>query len=272
VIQDGVWLRKLDANTVPNAPLADVQKALTDAFQPADILSIPFSPIVVNTGSKLVLLDCGVGGRFLPTTGTYEQNLAAAGIDPATVDLIVISHFHPDHINGIWTKDDKLQFPNAEVMVPAPEWAYWMDDARQSSPPEPLKGLFANCKRVFGPIAGKVTRYEPGKEVAPGITSVAAFGHTPGHTCFQISSGNHTLFHIQDAVGNPAVFARYPEWQYNSDSDRVMGVETRKKLLDRLAADKTRIQAMHFPFPGTGYIVKEGNGYRFESIGWTHLL
>jgi glyoxylase-like metal-dependent hydrolase (beta-lactamase superfamily II) len=272
VIQDGVWLRKLEASTVPNVAVADVQRALTEAFQPADVVSIPFSPIVVNTGSKLVMLDTSVGGRFVPTTGTHMENFLAAGLDPKAVDLIVVSHFHPDHVNGIWTKDDKIAFPNAEIMVPAQEWAYWMDDARQSSPPEPLKGLFANNKRVFAPIANKVTRFEPGKEVAPGITSLPAFGHTPGHCAFVIASGNDSILHIQDSVGNPALFARYPEWQYGSDMDRAMAVDTRKKLLDRAAADKQRIQAMHFPFPGTGYIVREGTGYRFQPAAWTHLL
>jgi glyoxylase-like metal-dependent hydrolase (beta-lactamase superfamily II) len=272
VVNDGIWLRKLEAGTVPNAPLADVQRALSEAFQPNDVVQIPFSPIVVNTGAKLVMLDTSVGGRFVPTSGTHMENFLAAGLDPNAVDLIVISHFHPDHINGIWTKDDKIAFPNAEIAVPAQEWAYWMDEARQGNPPEPLKGLFANCKRVFGPIASKVTRYEPGKEVAPGITSLATFGHTLGHTGFIIASGGQTLLHLQDSVGNPALFARYPEWHYAADMDKPLAVETRKKLLDRAAADKMRIQAMHFPFPGTGYIVREGTGYRFQPAAWSHML
>jgi glyoxylase-like metal-dependent hydrolase (beta-lactamase superfamily II) len=90
------------------------------------------------------------------------DNLAAAGIDPKAVDLIVISHLHPDHINGIWTKDNQIAFPNGEITVPEPEWAFWMDEARANNAPDPLKGNYANCKRVFGPIADKLTRYQPG--------------------------------------------------------------------------------------------------------------
>ena len=272
VINDGVWLRKLEESTIQGAPFAEVQRVLAEGFQPAGILPIPFSPYVVNTGSKLVLIDIGTGGRFVPTSGGYLENFAAAGFDPKQVDSVVISHFHPDHINGIWTKDDQIAFPNAEITVPAPEWAFWMDDAKMAAAPEAMKGLFANCRRVFGPIASKVTRYEPGKEVAPGIVSFGAYGHTPGHTGFVVSSGNQSMLSIVDSVGNPAVFTRHPEWQYIADTDRAVGVDTRKKILDRAATDKVRIQAMHFPFPGTGYIEKDRTGYRFVPAAWTHIL
>jgi glyoxylase-like metal-dependent hydrolase (beta-lactamase superfamily II) len=272
VINDGVWNRKLEAATVPGTPLAEVQRALAEAFQPTETLTIPFSPVIVNTGRRLVAIDTNTGNRAFPTAGTYMENLAAAGIDPASVDTIVISHFHPDHINGIWTKDDKIAFPNAEIMVPAPEWAFWMDETKAGNAPDGLKGNYANCKRVFGPIASKVTQFEPGKEVAPGITSLAAFGHTPGHTGFTVASGSKSLLMIVDSTGNPFVFARYPEWQYASDIDRRMAVETRKRLLDRAAVDKIPIQAMHFPFPASGHVVRDGTGYRFVPNAWSHLL
>jgi glyoxylase-like metal-dependent hydrolase (beta-lactamase superfamily II) len=249
-----------------------VQQALADAFLPTDVLPYPFNLTVINTGSKLVAIDTGTAGRFTPTGGTYLDNLAAAGIDPAKVDTVVISHFHPDHINGIWTKDDKLVFPNAEITVPEPEWAFWMDESKASAAPEGAKPNFANCKKVFGPIADKVTRYQPGKEVAPGITSFAAYGHTPGHTAYTVASGDKSLLMMVASVANPVVFARYPEWQHASDFIRNMGIETRKRMLDRAAADKSLVQAMHFPFPGTGYIVKDGSGYRFVPSLWTHLL
>src|SRR5690606_14894930 len=109
-ISDGIWLRDLDAGFVKNAPLADVQKTLADAYAPAGKLPIPFPALVVNTGTKLVALDTGTGGRLAPTSGSYMESLVAAGIDPKNVDVVVISHFHPDHINGIRTKDDQLVF------------------------------------------------------------------------------------------------------------------------------------------------------------------
>jgi glyoxylase-like metal-dependent hydrolase (beta-lactamase superfamily II) len=273
IVNDGVWLRSLDPLPTPNIPIADLQKALADSFLPTTAVPYPFNLTMINTGSQLVAIDVGTGGRFSPTTaGTYLDNLTAAGIDPSKVDVVVISHFHPDHINGMWTKDDKPVFPNADIMVPEPEWAFWMDDAKASAAPEGLKPNFANCKRVFDPLASKVTRYQPGKEVAPGITSLAAYGHTPGHTAYTVTSGNASLLMIVDSVANPAVFARNPDWQHASDVDRNMGIETRKRMLDRAATDKSLIQAMHFPFPGAGHIVKDGNGYRFEPVSWSHLL
>ena len=123
-LYDGVWYRPIDEKFIRNARFADVRHALADAYMPADRLATPFTTLVVNTGSKLVLLDTGTGGQIAPTAGSLGDNLAAAGIDPKAVNIIVISHFHPDHINGIKTKDNELVFPNAEIMVPEAEWAY----------------------------------------------------------------------------------------------------------------------------------------------------
>src|ERR1043166_2069189 len=188
-LYDGVWNRPIDDKFVRNVAFAEVQKTLSDSFLPTDKLPIPFTALLVNTGARLVLLDTGTAGQILgAAAGSMIENLAAAGIAPAAIDAIAISHFHPDHINGIKTKDDALVFPNAEILVPAPEWAYWMDDAKLSTAPEGLKGNFLNVRRVFKNV--KVQQYEPDKEVAPGIASIAAHGHTPGHTAFAVASGS----------------------------------------------------------------------------------
>ena len=271
-LNDGVWNRELQDGFVKNATLPDVQKALDDAFQPTNIVRLPFTPLAVNTGSKLVLLDTGTGARAFPTAGTYMDNLAAAGIDPKSVDSIVISHFHPDHINGIRLKDDSLAFPNAEVQVPAPEWAFWMDDSKMSTAPDALKGNFNNVRRVFGSISKDVKQFEPGKEVAPGITSVAAPGHTPGHVAFAIASGNQSMMMTVDATTNPFLFVRNPEWQGVFDMDGNMAVDTRKRLLDRAAADKMLVAGYHWPFPAAGYITKQGSGYRLNPMAWSSIL
>ena len=182
-LYDGIWYRPITDKFIRNAPFADVEHALDAAFMPHDKLATPFTALVVNTGSKLVLIDTGTGGQISPSAGELRDNLVAAGIDPNAVDAIVISHFHPDHINGIKDKDNKLIFPNAEIMVPAPEWAFWMDDANLNAAPADLKPTFLNQRRIFADIAKQVTHYEPGKEVAPGIVTLPAPGHTPAIRC-----------------------------------------------------------------------------------------
>ena len=255
-----------------NASLPEVQKALSDAFMPTTIVPTPFTALAVNTGSKLILIDTGTGGRAFATAGTYMDNLDAAGIDPKAVDTVLISHFHPDHINGIRLKDDSLAFPNAEIQVSAPEWAFWMDDAKMSAAPDGLKGNFTNVRRVFGSIAKDVKQFEGEKEVAPGITSIAAPGHTPGHTAFAVASGGKSMIVLSDTTNNPAIFVRNPDWQAVFDMDGDQAVQTRKKMLDRVSADKMLAAAYHWPFPACGYVVKEGNGYRNVPVAWTNIL
>src|SRR5262249_768469 len=162
---------------------------------------------------KLILIDTGTAGQLAPTAPGIGPTLAAAGIDPKWVDVILISHFHPDHINGIKNPDGGLNFPNAEISVPATEWAYWMDDANLAAAREAARPGFLNVRRIFKDIAKDLRHFEPGKEVAPGITSIAAPGHTPGHTSFAVASGNQSLLVLGDVTLHPWLFARHPDWQ-----------------------------------------------------------
>jgi glyoxylase-like metal-dependent hydrolase (beta-lactamase superfamily II) len=267
-LYDGIWYRPITDKFIRNAPFADVEHALDAAFMPHDKLATPFTALVVNTGSKLVLIDTGTGGQISATAGELPDNLIAAGIDPNAVDAIVISHFHPDHINGIKDKDNKLIFPNAEIMVPAPEWAFWMDDANLNAAPADLKPTFLNQRRIFADIAKQVTHYEPGKEVAPGIVTLPAPGHTPGHTVFAIHSGNQSLLVLSDTAQHPAVFARHPNWEAAFDVDGPEAVATRKKIFDRAAADRMLITGYHFPFPACGHLIKTATGYEHVPVEW----
>jgi len=271
-LYDGIWYRPIDDKFIANAPFAEVEQALDAAFMPHDKLATPFTTLIVNTGKRLVLLDTGTGGQIAPSAGVLRDNLAAAGIDPKEVDTIVISHFHPDHINGIKDKDNALIFPRAEIMVPAPEWAYWMDDAQLAAAPPATRPQFLNARRIFKDIAKDVKRFEPGAEVAPGITSIAAYGHTPGHTAFAVASGNQAMLVLSDVTNHPWLFVRHPEWQAVFDVDGDMAVQTRKKMLDRAAADKMLVQGYHFPFPASGYISKRGDGYDLVPVMWQTSL
>jgi glyoxylase-like metal-dependent hydrolase (beta-lactamase superfamily II) len=271
-LYDGVWNRVIDETFVKNAAWPDVVRAMSDNFMPTKTLPVPFTALVVNTGAKLVLLDTGTGGQIAPTAGSMSQNMEAAGIDPKSIDIILISHFHPDHINGIKTKDGGKVFPNAEINVPTSEWAYWMDDATMNAAPEAARGQFRNARRIFADIAKDVKRFEPGKVVAPGIVSIAAYGHTPGHTVFAVASGNQSVLVLGDTTNHPWLFARHPEWQATFDVDGPMAAATRKKLLDRAAADRMLVQGYHFPFPASGYIAKIANGYDVVPVMWQPAL
>jgi glyoxylase-like metal-dependent hydrolase (beta-lactamase superfamily II) len=271
-LYDGVWYRPIDEKFIRNAPFSDVRHALAEAFMPADKLATPFTTLLVNTGRKLILLDTGTGGQIAPEAGMLGDNLAAAGIEAKSVDAIVISHFHPDHINGIKSKDNARVFPNAEIMVPAAEWAYWMDDGNMNAAPAQLKLTFRNLRRIFSDIAKDVTRFTPGKEVAPGILTLPAPGHTPGHSVFAIQSGNEQLMVLSDTAQHPAVFARHPDWQAAFDLDGAAAVATRKKLLDRAAADRMLVTGYHFPFPACGHIVKTASGYEHVPVLWQPTL
>jgi glyoxylase-like metal-dependent hydrolase (beta-lactamase superfamily II) len=271
-LYDGIWYRPITEEFIRNAPFAEVQHALDAAFMPHDKLATPFTTLIVNTGKKLVLIDTGTGGQISPTAGMIVDNLAAAGITPKDVDQIAISHFHPDHINGLKDKDNNLIFPNAEIMVPGPEWDFWMDDANLNAAPAAMKATFLNQRRVFSDIAKTVTHYEPGKEVAPGIVTVPAPGHTPGHTVFAIHSGNESLMVLSDTAQHPAVFARHPDWQAAFDVDGTATIATRKRLFDRAAADRMLVTGYHFPFPACGHLIKTAGGYEHVPLEWRPTL
>lgn len=269
-INDGVAYRPVEG-MVRNAATADVQAVLGAAFMPTDKFTIPFTTLVVNTGSKLILIDTGNGDLGAPTSGTWLDNFRAAGFKPENVDTILISHFHGDHINGLRMKDGTARFPQAEIKVAAPEWDHWMDDGVMSRAAPAAVGGYANVRRVFAPIAKDVARFEWGQEVAPGITAVAAPGHTPGHTVFTIASGDARFTAMSDITNNTSVFVRNPDWQAIVDMDGEMARQTRRRMLDMMSADKMQVGFYHAPFPATGFIQKDGDKFVMVPKLWTPL-
>jgi len=237
-------------------------------------MTLVFNPIVVNTGSKLVAIDTGYGAaEAKPNTthGQYQQNLAAAGIDAKAIDTVIISHYHPDHVNGLLSAGDKPAFPNAEILVPAAEHKFWMDDGEMSrATPGRMQGLFKDNRRVMsGEILKRTATYEWGKEIAPGITSVSTPGHTVGHTSYVIASGSARLFVFSDVTNRPELFVRNPGWHAFFDQIPDMAETTRRKVLDMLIADKMLVQTFHAPFPALGHMEKDGQGYRFVQAPWS---
>jgi glyoxylase-like metal-dependent hydrolase (beta-lactamase superfamily II) len=246
------------------------------AYMPKGQVTIPFSPMVVNTGSKLILIDTGNGpGAFEQTKGAVGQlqaNLAAAGIDAKAIDIVLISHFHGDHVNGLRTADGGLAFPNAEIKVPSTEWAFWMDDSNQAKANGFNKGQFQFPKKAFAGLENKVTKYDADKEVAPGITAISTPGHTPGHMSFVISSASGKILVQSDVTNIPSLFLRNPEWSVVFDNDAALAVASRKKFLDMAAAEKMSVVGYHFPFPAVGHVEKDGTGYRLVPVLWSPTI
>jgi glyoxylase-like metal-dependent hydrolase (beta-lactamase superfamily II) len=277
VVTDGAATFPLPDKFVQNHAKPEVQEALAAAYQPTGTVTVPFTPIVINTGPKLVLIDTGYGPEMRVKTGGrvghLPTNLAAAGIDPKSIDIVIISHMHQDHVFGLRTAEGQLAFPNADIMVPALDWAYWMSDVEMGKLPDGYtKSVYPGIRKTFVGLENKVTKYEWGKEIIPGITSLATPGHTPGHTSFVVASGSAKLIVQSDVTNIPHLFLAHPTWQVMYDVDPLKATETRKKFYDMASAEKALIQGYHFPFPSAGYVEKVGTDYRLVPIRWNPVI
>jgi glyoxylase-like metal-dependent hydrolase (beta-lactamase superfamily II) len=277
-INDGARSFPLPDTFVKNVPKEEVLAAAEAAYMPKGMVTVPFNPQLINTGSKLILIDSGNGiATYEPTKGAVGrtlQNLAAAGVDPKSIDVVLMSHLHPDHTNGIRAADGSMAFPNAEIMVPAKEWEFWMSDenAAKAQSSDMMKNYFANVKKIYAGIESKVTKYGWGKEVAPGITSIAAPGHTPGHTAFAVASGGSKVLIQSDVTNIPEFFLRNPDWHVAYDTDPDLAQETRHKFYDMAAAEKAMVVGFHFTFPSIGHVEKDGAKYRLVPVAWNPVI
>jgi len=263
-LYDGIWEKAHDPAFIANASVEDVKNAMTSAGLPADFVSIPFTVVVVKNGGRTILCDSGTGGQVQPTAGKMMANMKAAGTDPAKIDTILISHFHPDHIFGLMEKGTNAPvFPNAEIVVSDAEYKFWTDPGVFDKLNEARKGLAKRIQAVF-PTWKNIRQVSGEPEVAPGIRFVDAPGHTPGHRAFHLSSGASQLMISNDVAYVPALVVAHPEWHGQYDQDAPLAEATRRKLLDRVIAEKMPICGYHFPFPGGGTIRKDGAGYALD--------
>ena len=275
-VHDGFFRRPVEG-FVRNAPLADVQAVLGASFLPADTLTVPFTITFAQKDAVLAVFDAGNGVTPAnATNGRMIANMAAAGIDPARVTHVIQSHFHGDHINGLLNAQNAAAFPNAEIIVPAAEWAWWSDAGNESRSPEGQRPTFANAARRFAPYAGKIRQIAGGAEVIPGITAIAAPGHTPGHTIYRIADGNEQLIFLADTTNRPELMAVRPDWQIVFDFDGDAASATRRRVLDMVATDRIRVTGYHFPFPANGYFARHNlggaQGFIFVPADWSSVV
>jgi glyoxylase-like metal-dependent hydrolase (beta-lactamase superfamily II) len=259
---------------VPDADPQEAERLARAAFLPPGDLPMAINTYVIRHGTKTVLVDTGAGGGLGPRAGKQGDNLRAAGIDPASVDVLFLTHLHPDHILGMTTQDGTAAFPNAELVLHQRELAYWSDDANMSQGTEFETFLFQSARHAVEAYAGRTTLLERDEQaVSPGVVAKELPGHTPGHTGLLVASGDDQLLIWGDIIHLPHLQFEHPEWGVGFDVDAAQTVATRRWILDRVAADRMMVAGMHLDFPGFGYVGRARDGaYTFVPSPWRHAF
>lgn len=229
-------------------------KVSAENFISPDLAQFFFTPTLVNTGSELILFDTGLG------QGGIQAALTDAGVTPDQINVVVLTHMHPDHIGGM-TTSDATTFPNARYVTAAPEYDFWSaQDAGNRV------GDLVAAKVT--PLAEKMSFIEDGGDVASGVTAMATFGHTPGHMVYHLESNGQRLILTADLANHYVWSFAHPEWEVRFDMDKAAATDSRRKILGLLAADKVPMIGYHMPFPGAGYVETRGDGFRFVPVSY----
>jgi glyoxylase-like metal-dependent hydrolase (beta-lactamase superfamily II) len=276
VISDGYGTIPIGPIFAPNASESDLAATLKANFMQAMVQGTS-NVLVVDTGRERILVDSGWGEKLGNAFGKFAQldaNLRRAGISPDSIDLVVISHAHLDHIGGL-TKAGAAAFPKATVVFVDKEWSYWTgnqfeSDVMRSSMPDPFKqGTIRAAKEQLPPVANRVHGVKQDGEIVPGVHFVSAPGHSPAHAAILFSSGSDQFMYLADVAHHPVTSLQHPEWKPVFDYDPELSIKTRKSFLDRAATDRLTVMAYHFPFPAIGHVVKQQQAFRWEPVQWT---
>jgi glyoxylase-like metal-dependent hydrolase (beta-lactamase superfamily II) len=231
-------------------------------------IRLPVNTFLVNTGSKLVLIDAGGAKLLGPTAGRLPMCLAAAGITPDQIDEVYITHMHGDHLHGTVTPEGGRLFPNAVIRIAKQDVDYWANPQTEAAAPEAQKGRFIATKRAIAAYGDRIKPFELGAELVPGIRSVSAVGHTPGHSCYMVESNGQKLLLLGDLMHVAAVQFPRPEVTVGFDWDQNTARGARKALFEQVAKEKILVGAVHVAFPGIGLLRPSGTGYAFDALPW----
>ena len=246
---------------------ADVrQAALAKAGQTGAEIKSPLNVTLVEAGVNKVLIDVGSGGRFMDTAGKLADSLSAVGVEPDAITHVVYTHAHPDHLWGTLDDFDEVSFPSAQFYISEQEWNFWMAKDVLSKLPKERHGFAVGAQRNLNAVKDKLTTIKPGSELLSGIQVIDTGGHTPGHISLEIGRGNDRVVVLGDALTHPVISFQHPDWRPATDQLPERAVATRKKLLGKLASDGSRIIGYHLTAPGTGRVVRKGNGHAFEPL------
>jgi len=249
----------------PDAPAAERAALLKESGMTGEQYQSPTNITLVRKGDELILIDMGSGDRFMPSAGKLWDNLKAAGIDNAKITKVVFTHGHPDHLWGTVDELDDVVLPDARFYVAAAEWDFWQgSDATRGLPAE-RAGFVTGARRNYAAIKDRVAMVKPGDDIVTGLRVVATPGHTQGHVSLEIAGGDGLIV-LGDAITHQLISFRHPEWRTAADHVPDQAAETRRKLLDRLAKDKTKLIGFHLPYPGVGVVERKDGAYRFVAI------
>jgi glyoxylase-like metal-dependent hydrolase (beta-lactamase superfamily II) len=260
VVSDGELILPVSV-VAPEAPQVEVLELIASMGQGPDEVRPETNALLIRSGSELVLVDTGAGSNFGPTAGRLPDTLKAAGIDPATITKVVFTHAHADHIGGTTVASDQLRYPNATYYIGAVEHDFWMDPGLMSRMPTEMQGLVTVAQSNLTAMKEQLTLLKNGGEIVSGVRVLDTPGHTPGHMSVEIAGGDGLII-VGDAITSP-IFFIHPEWRFGFDADGAAATASRRAILDRAAADRTKLLGYHWPYPGVGSAERKDNAYRY---------
>lgn len=274
-VSDGAFNHPL-GSFFANVPREQVEETLRRHKLPAGQVTTPYTLLFVDTGQHRVLMDTGAGNlgthatEIFPSvdhsttvTGKLLDNLRVAGIEPADIDTVVITHAHPDHIGGTFNEAGNLVFEGARYFVSRDEWDFWTSDAATTQAAPPMVNI---ARQNLEPLRDRLTLVADGDETVPGIRAVATPGHSPGHIALSITSGGEQLLHVSDTVLYP-LHLEHPGWTSVFDMSPEQAAASKRRIFDRAAEEEALVFAHHFPpFPNLGRVLKKEEGWLWQPI------
>jgi glyoxylase-like metal-dependent hydrolase (beta-lactamase superfamily II) len=243
----------------------EIDRELHDNFLPSNNAVLEQNVLVANFGDRVVLFDTGMGTDklFGDSTGKMLGTLRQAGIDPANVDAVVMSHAHIDHCGGLMGDNGSPNFPNAQYFIGQPDFDYWTSDTKIPSNYPARPHFLDQARKNLLPVKDRIHFYKDNEAILPGVTALSAPGHTVSHTIFMIEAGGKQLCYIGDLAHHPVLLLEHPRTQFAYDTDAAQSAESRVRMLSMLAANRIPLLAYHFAWPGIGHVAKEGEGFRY---------
>ena len=269
VVSDGQLPLGNPSNSFNNITKEEIAVELHDNFLPTEAAVLEQNVLIANFGDRVVLFDTGMGEDHSsgPSTGKLMPSLRAAGIDPAGVDAVIMSHAHIDHCGGLVAADGSLNFPNAQYFIGEPDFKYWTDDSIIPANYPNRAHFLSQARNNLLPVKDRIHFYKDNEEILPGVTALSAPGHTVSHTIFMIDHGGRQLCYIGDLAHHPVLLLEHPRTHFAYDTDPAQSAESRVRMFDMLASNRTAILAYHFAWPGVGHVAKVGDGFHYFPLG-----